>query len=199
MKRLLCLLYIAGALLGAALHGQITPLSVTGSGTYQNSASLLTDGVTPAESTYWQDPSTVWWYGSEPIFTIDLGAAYQLSGITWSVDNNDSYRMEVSADGSLFSTLFTIGIDDGNVQVSPGGMDTMSSDPGSAEFVSSMVFAQPVAAQYLRVSAVGGDGSYAAGEVTAYGTAIPESSTYAALFGAATLAFVLWRRRVGRR
>ena len=105
--------------------------------------------------------------------------------------------MEVSADGSLFFDLFTIGIDDSYVQVSPGEIDTMSSDPASAEFVSSMAFARPVTAQYLRVSAVVGDGSYAIGEVTAYSTAIPEPSTYAALFGAATLTFALWRPRVG--
>lgn len=198
MKRTQLALFVASALLASSLAGQtITPVGIAGTGTYSNDASLLIDGITPPESTGWTSDTNVYWNGFEPAFTIDLGAQYNLTGITWSVDNNDSYALAWSVDGSTFTNLFTVGIDDGNVQVSPGGMDTMSSFSGDPEYVAAMNFA-PTTARYLRVAAVTGDSSNAVGEVTAYGTAIPEPSTYAAILGAATLGLALWRRHTRR-
>lgn len=199
MKRLLYLFCIAGLLLGTSLRGQaLVAASASGSGTFNNSADLLIDGVTPPENTGWSTDLNVWWSGLDPAFTIDLGGTFLLTDIAWSVDNNDSYALSFSTDGSSFASLFTVGVNDGNVTEGAGGMDTMNSFAGDAEYVAAMDFTA-VAARYLRVTAVaGGDELNAVGEVTAYGTAIPEPSTYALLFGAAALALVIWRRRLHR-
>jgi hypothetical protein len=134
-----------------------------------------------------------------PAFTIDLGAKFNVTGVLWSVDNNDSYTLQTSTDNVTFSTLFTVQIADGNIAVSPGGMDTMTSFAGT-DFVANMAFS-PVDARYIRVSAVDGDGLYSIGEVQAFGQltpvsgAVPEPSTYGIVGAAALAGLVLLRRR----
>lgn len=194
MKRPLAALTFASLLLASSLHAQLSPVGITGTGSYNNSASLIIDGVTPPEYTGWTDSTNAFWQGFDTSFTIDLGAKFKLTGISWSVDNNDSYTLETSLNGTSFNNLFTVTPSDGNVT---WGMDTMTSFLGS-DFVAAMAFA-PVDARYLRVAAVpGGDTLNAIGEVTAYGrvvgTAVPEPSTYG-LFGAfALVGLAFWRR-----
>jgi len=198
MKYLNAASLLASAVLATSLVAQITPAGSTGTGSYANSANLLIDGFTPPQNTWWQDGTTVSWTGFTTSFKIDLGAKYLLTDIAWSVDNNDAYALDYSLDGVLFTNLFTIGVNDGDVQPSPGGMDTMNSFLGDPNYVASMDFAA-VNARYLRVEAVpGGDSLNAIGEVTAYGRplggAVPEPSTYG-LFGALALAgLAFWRR-----
>ena len=69
------------SLLSPAQADQIVVGSVTGTGSYNNSANLLTDGVVPAEWTGWTDSTNVWWYGTQPAFTLDFGGVYSLEGI----------------------------------------------------------------------------------------------------------------------
>lgn len=189
----------AALLLLPAAFGQIVPVSATGSGVFNNNPSLLIDGVIPAEQTSWQDAKNVWWYGETPAFTIDLGGFYNLTGVKWSVDNNDSYALQYSADNVIFTTLFTVQVADGNIDPNPGGMDTMTSYPG-ADFVANMAFS-PVEARYLRAFAVGGDGLYAIGEIQSFSEkageqgAVPEPSTYGVIGAASLAALVLIRRR----
>ena len=193
----------AAALCGAvlafatALQAQLTPAGITGLGPFENSADLIIDGFTPPQNTNWQSAFTVSWTGFETAFTIDLGAAFRLQDIGWSVDNNDSYQLAYSLAGGSFTNLFAVGLDHGDVPEYPGGMDTMSGILGDPEYVASMDFA-PVNARYLRISAVTGDALNAVGEVTAYGQridgAVPEPSTYG-LCGAVALAGIAWLRR----
>jgi len=201
MKKLL--IALVSVLSAPLAFCQIVPVSATGTGTFTNSPSLLIDGVIPAETTVWTDAQNVNWVGSAPQFTIDLGNVFNVTGVLWSVDNNDSYRLQYSTDNVTFNTLFTIAVSDGNIQPSPGGMDTMTSF-ANPEFVPSMAFA-PVDARYLKVFAVDGDGLYAIGEVQAFGQlsgnpgAVPEPGTYGLLGVAALAGLIAVRRRQARR
>lgn len=190
---------LVASLLTSSLWGQIVPAGVTGTGDYNNSASLLIDGVTPPQNTSWQADTNVWWNYFDTSFTIDLGASFLLTDIAWSVDNNDAYALAWSTNGTTFANLFTITPDDGEVPVTPGGMDTMNSFGGDPDYVAAMDFG-PVAARYLRIEAVsGGDGLNAIGEVTAYGRAlpiaVPEPSTYGLLGALALAGLAFWRRQ----
>jgi hypothetical protein len=200
MKKILLLL--AALFLASTAFSQIAAVGATGTGTFTNSPSLLIDGVIPPETTIWTAPSNVFWQGTLPAFTIDLGADFKVTGVLWSVDNNDSYTLQTSTDNVTFTTLFTVQIADGNIQPSPGGMDTMTSFAGS-DFVANMAFS-PVDARYLRVSAVDGDGLYSIGEVQAFGNpvvvsgAVPEPSTYGIMGVIALAGVALLRRRKTR-
>ena len=194
-----------GLLTATALSAQITPVGITGTGPYYNSASLIIDGftapqssITPYNINWWAGADNTYWNGLDTSFTIDLGATFHVTDIAWSVDNNDAYALKTSLDGVTFTPLFSILQSDGEVDAgNPGGMDTMNSFLGNPDYVASMDFA-PVDARYLRVAAVGGDNSYAIGEVTAYGTplggAVPEPSTYGIFGAAALLGAAFWRR-----
>ncbi len=195
MKLLLTALFTL--LAGTANAALITPASITGTGTYNNSADLITDGTYPVEWSVWTGATSVWWYGTTPTFTIDLGALYALEDVVLSVDNNDSYSVMSSTDGSSWSTLFIIDRTYGDVG---WGMDTMSSIAGDTEYVPGIDFATQNA-RYLLLSAVSGDNAYAIGELQAYGTlaattAVASPATLA-LFGLGLCGLQLLRRKPG--
>nr|WP_321465376.1 PEP-CTERM sorting domain-containing protein [uncultured Desulfobulbus sp.] len=184
---------------GEASATLLNPIGVSGSGTYYHSADLIIDGIIPSETTHWQDGANVYWYGAEPIFTINYGAIYTIEDVTVSVDNNDDYIVEYSANGTDWYELFKIYASYGEIPVSPGGMDTMTTIYGDSEYVASIDFGEAVSAQYLRISAVGGDGYYSVGEVQAFGTSsspVPEPSTMLLLgAGLAGMAFISRKRK----
>lgn len=142
----------------------IPPENVTGSGSYNNSTDLLVDGVIPDEGTAWNADTNVYWNGTEPNFTFDLGGSYTVTDIQTQVDNNDDYLIESSQDGTNWNDLYTIDRNDGNVASSPGGMDTFTWDD---------INFNPVDARYLRMSATGGDNSYAISEFQVKGDQAP--------------------------
>jgi F5/8 type C domain len=162
----------------------IPPVSVTGTGSYNNSASLIIDGVLPPRYTNFEAPTNVYWFGTGPEFTISLGHTYTVSNLTVDVDNNDDYVVQYSTDGVNFTNLFTFLASYGPVPVVPGGLDilttipTYPTDPGdntTPAYVGTG-FA-PVQASYLRIFAQNGDGDYAIGEVQAFTpSAVPEPS-----------------------
>ena len=161
----------------------IPAVSVTGTGTYYNSASLIIDGYLPPRYTYYANSTNVYWYGSSPQFTISLGGMYTVSDLTVDVHNNDDYVVQYSTDGFDFTNLFTFLASYGPVPVDPGGMDilttisTYPTDPGHLTTPAYVgVGFAPVEASYLRVFAENGDGDYAIGEVQAFGSAVPEPS-----------------------
>ena len=114
--------------------------------------------------------------------------------VTLSVDNNDFYQVEYTADGLTWFNLFDIKKGDGE---SPWGMDTMSSDSTDAEFISSMDFSSQTAVG-LRVFATSGDKLYSVGEFQAFGTltssSVPEPTTMI-LFGIGLLGLAGVNRR----
>lgn len=150
---------------GVTQAAWMSPTSASTSGGTNGSTSLLIDGNIPVEGTQWQT-GTVWWNGTGPVLTFDLGALYNLTDILISVDNNDQYQVDYSTNGSSYSSLFTIFAGFGEIG---GGMDTMTTKSGDPEFVAGIDFTA-VQARYLRVYATGGDNSYSVGELQFEGT-----------------------------
>lgn len=203
MRRLLPWLglLVAGTSAEAAL---IAPVSVTGSGPFAHSADLIIDGVLPPRSTLFDDASNVWWYGTAPSFTIDLGELYTIGNLTAYVDNNDDYLIEYSEDGIAFASLFQFVIEDGLPPFYPG-IEILTTDSGYPSLPDDLSVPAyvgrtflPVDARFLRISAIAGDDYYAIGELQAFGVrAVPEPSTILSVSLAAVLVAAAARRRHG--
>lgn len=177
----------------------ISPVSVTGSGSFNNSVALLHDGFIPAEMTAWNTAPNVWWVGqagpSGVVFQFDLGAEHVIDDLTVSADLNDTYQFDYSLDGVAWTSLVSVDASFGDVPAF--GMDTMTSIAGDAEYVAGMDFAS-VNARFLRAYGVSGDNLYSLGEVQAFGSAVaavPEPSSLA-VFGLISVGWVVRRRRV---
>lgn len=200
--RILCVSIAAGVALSTAASAQvISPQAITATGSFSNSLNLLADGVVPLENTFWTAPENVFWTGFDTVITLDYGSSHHITDVLVSVDNNDIYQFDYSLDGITYNPLFTILISDGNVAETPGGMDTMSTDSNSPEFISGLDFA-PVNARFLRVQAlVGGDALNAIGEISVISVqtvgAVPEPSTYGLLGAAMLIGLVALRRGRG--
>ncbi len=170
---LLTTVFTVFALLALTLTAQASPVinavSASGIGTYNNNPGLLINHSTTAEGGSWTSATGVWWYGTAPKFTVDLGSLYTVDDLLVNIDNNDDYKVEYSANNSSWSRLFSIARSYGEVG---WGMDTMTSMKGDPEYISGIDFA-PVKARYLRISATGGDNKYAVSEIEASGAAVP--------------------------
>lgn len=182
-------------LLGVAMHlpaALIIPTGVTASGGHNNNASLIIDNTIPSESSQWNAATNVWWSGTSPTFTIDLGGLYQVQDLLASVDNNDRYLFTYSTDNATFLSLTTIETGYGEIG---GGMDTMTTISSHPEYIAALAFS-PVTARYIRVSAAAGDNMYSIGEVQVFGdvAGVPEPSSMALFsLGAVLLAARLRR------
>ncbi|NOR14356.1 MAG: hypothetical protein GQ544_01495 [Candidatus Aminicenantes bacterium] len=143
----------------------LSPRSVQGDGTYENSLQLLIDGRFVDEQSAWDSEQCVFWQDQDTYFVIDLGAEFLIVDILVQVDDNDDYLIEYSLEGSQFIPLFVFYEGYGDTG---DGMDTMSSNPGDPNFAS-LPERKRVRARFLRLSASSGDGSYALAEVQAYG------------------------------
>jgi len=182
-RALLMTAMLTTGLASTAHAAKIPVISVTGTGTYNNSVSLLTDGSKPADATDWAGATNVWWYGTEPTFTLQFNSVYTVNQLLIQVDNNDDYRIDYSLNGSDWFLLDTIPSGIGSVG---WGMETFNRT--STDFT-------PVDARYLRVYATGGDNMYSISEVQAFGAAaVPEPGTLA-LFGTGLLVSRFFRKR----
>jgi hypothetical protein len=187
-KRLSAKTSVLAAILAVSISSttfaaQIPVINVTGSGSYTNSVSLLTDGFIPANGTGWTSDTNVYWNGTVPTFTLKFNGVYNVNDLLIQVDNNDDYRIDYSLNGSDWTTLYTISSSLGSVGY---GMDTFTQ--------ADMLFS-PFTAQYIRVQATGGDNMYAISEIQAFGTAVvPEPGTLA-LFGTGLLLSRVFRKR----
>jgi hypothetical protein len=168
---------LVGTYANAAL---ITSSTVAATGSFNNNASLINNGVIPAEYSSWTNSTNAWWRGVAPTFTLDFGSLYNVDDVLVSVDNNDSYAITWSNDLQSWANLFTISKWHGDVT---WGMDIMSSDSNNSEYVAAIDFSS-VQARYLRIQATGGDNSYSLGEFQAFGSLVsnvPEPSSLAIL------------------
>jgi len=187
-KITICSLILFTSSANAAL---LTPTSLTSTvGIFNDSKAA--DSVIPNEGGNWQ-ANTAFWYGTTPSLTLGFSEIFEIEDILVSVDNNDSYQIDYSTDGSSWATLLNISSSYGEVS---NGMDTMSSLSGHSEYISGIDFS-PVLAQYLRISATGGDNSYSVGELQAFGSNVSAVPIPAAvlMFAPALLGFFGLRRK----
>ncbi len=172
MKSIVLTVFILFGVTGITQASPVTAVSASGTGSFNNSPDILIDGVIAGEGSLWSAPTSVWWSGVSPSFVIDLGEVYTLQDLLVQVDNNDAYQFDYSTDNSVWSNLFSIQVGYGEIS---WGMDTMSTDSLSSEYISQLDFA-PVDAQFLRVSALGGDNFYSISEIQAFAAPVPEPS-----------------------
>lgn len=121
-------------------------------------AGNLTDGLFEAEGTQWNFGS-VWWNGDahpENYALIDLGGLFNIERFTVQADDNDVYRIEYKVGAGAWQTAWDI--------PSPGGFGLRTS---------STLLLDPIVADYLRFTAIGGDAFYSVSEIQAFGQAVP--------------------------
>lgn len=186
--RLACLALLA-PLTGAPALAALPPIVGVGCSTQVTGCAFAADDVFPAEGQQWQT-QTAWWTGFEGAVTFTLAEPLVVTGLKVSLDNNDSYQIDASLDGDLWSPLATIGAGIGNVG---GGMDTFSTNPVDPFFTAGIVFT-PGPAAYIRITAFGGDSLNSVGELQVFTTPIPEPGTWALMAGG-LLATVAGARR----
>ena len=119
------------------------------------------DDAFPDEWQYWQS-ETAWWTGFEGSVTYTLSAPMLISGLTVSLDNNDSYTIDGSLDGQTWSTLLFVGSSIGTVG---GGMDTFSTIGSHPQYDAGLAgIFSPMMASMVRITAVDGDALNSVGE-----------------------------------
>lgn len=116
-----------------------------------SNAVRIADGTAPSEGDFWDTRHTA---VLEPDGALewDLGSVTAVAAIRLQADNNDTYRVSASDDGTSFSTLWLAG------PVEPEGLQTRTSPPLAAH------------ARYLRLTAEGGDARYSIGELEVFET-----------------------------
>ncbi|MEW5787510.1 MAG: PEPxxWA-CTERM sorting domain-containing protein [Pseudomonadota bacterium] len=149
-----------------------------------NTPDYAHDGVFPAEWTDWTT-TTAWWTGFDESMVFEFDQVYVLTHYDVSLDNNDSYEIQFSLDGTTWGLSgapvdLSIGAGEGNVGY---GMDTFSGDIAS------------IRAKYARVMAVGGDGYNSVGELSFNAAPVPEPETYALMLAGLGLVGFAARRR----
>lgn len=182
-------LLLVSSLVGTVNAGLITSVDTTATGSFKGSLLSISDGIIPVEKTRWSDSKyNVYWTDYESIFTIDFGQLYAVDDIVVSVDNNDNYEIQYSADGNNWISALFISAANGDIW---SGMETFSTISGDAGYEASFDFADSFEAQYLKIYAVSTDKYGVAskdnlnsvGELQAFGTVVvPEPGTMM-LFG----------------
>lgn len=113
-------------------------------------AEVLTDGIQPANGIGWNTGLSAVLAGHQAFVEYDLGRTQLVDSIYLQADNNDAYVVSASVDGRVFSELWVA---------------TPTEKSGMRPRLAS---ALGVSARYLRLSATGGDGAYAVGELQVF-------------------------------
>ena len=182
MKKLIT----AAVMLCAAGSAGAAPLgtTVTATGGYGNSLSLLTDGVFPPDGTAYNAPTSVYFGPVDfpnsriAVFTFDFGGLVNVTGINADVDNNDDYIFSFFNGATPVST-YIYGAGSGTVGFGLQNFSTAAPGPSSPD---TPAFT-PVNATSATVTGANGDRIFGIGEVdfigSAIGAAVPEPATWA--------------------
>lgn len=108
------------------------------------------DGKAAGEGSDWNGLGSATLKNVESFFVIDLGKEHALSAFIFQGDNNDSYSLETSSDGTEFRLHWTI------PETSASGMRMRK------------VSNRPITARYLKLSPIAGDGAFSVGELQAF-------------------------------
>ncbi|MEZ4467858.1 MAG: hypothetical protein R3F43_26300 [bacterium] len=114
------------------------------------SVARIVDGVAPVEGDPWNTSLTAILGAEKALVTWDLGQETRLGALLIQADNNDTYDVSISLDGTTFTPLWTA------PEVEAPGMRTRLHQGFEAT------------ARYLRISNPAGDNAYSLGEVMAF-------------------------------
>jgi hypothetical protein len=113
---------------------------------------VATDGHISVEGSFWSGGESIVLPKDRPALRFDLGGVQLLTAFLVQGDNNEDYILEGSTDGVIFTPLWT----------------APATFVGMGLRTRSVILKQPVAARYLRVNPVGGDGFYSISEIQAF-------------------------------
>lgn len=150
----------------------LQPELVVSNGPSSNSLDLVFDSNVPNRGTSFNAPVSFHWIGTDTEVIFDYGETVLISDLLIAADNNDTYLIEYSLDGSSYQTAFEfLGTDGENI----GGLDllttissfpTFPTNPSIAAFVGRDF--PDVSARFLRVTSTAGDFGKAIGEFQAF-------------------------------
>lgn len=146
----------------------LEPVMVEGFGQYSNRSALIIDGEFPPEESGWNEPDCVFWVDTETYFVIDLGEAFEVTGITAQISSQDTYQVDYSLDNEEYLTLVEFKWSDGEFSQ---GMDTVSTVPDDPEYTLDLDFF-PVRARYIKIYAIDGDGAFSLSELQVFGNSV---------------------------
>ena len=149
----------------------------SGGSTASDKLAPITGAVQP-EATQWNHGS-FWWDASVSTvsWTVTLDKSYALTGFSIQADDNDTYLLQYW-NGSTWADA---------VDVGTYGAYGLVTRPTYS-------LATPITTHELRFTATGGDGLYALGHIEAYGSVVPEPSTWVMMLaGFAGLGFAGFR------
>jgi hypothetical protein len=141
------------------------PENIQGFGEFSHSIDLIIDGYIPAEGSSWEGEDIIAWSDPETYFIVDLGRRRNVAALEIQVNGQNGYRIDYSLDDQTYISLVKWTGTGGEIE---SGMETLSTDPASPEYVADLDFF-PVDARYIKIYAVEGLGPFAVSELQIFG------------------------------